>query len=72
MIIKKKQKEDKKFKKFTQTIIEELDPPSLVVKREESSAKAEFIIEDLPYHLKRVYAHGENSYSRPWSIKPET
>jgi hypothetical protein len=50
LIIKKRRKYQHKFNKYNKTIIEDLDPTSLVVKREESSAKAEFIIEDLPYH----------------------
>jgi hypothetical protein len=28
----------------------------------------EFILEDLPYHVKRVYIHGENSIKKPWNI----
>lgn len=33
---------------------------------------SEFIIEDLPYHIKRVYVHGYNSYNWPWNIKVNT
>lgn len=30
-----------------------------------------FSIEDIPYHFKRIYLHGENTYSKPWSIYKE-
>jgi hypothetical protein len=72
LIIRKKRKFDPKFKKFSQTIIEDFSERNLVAKREESSAKSEFIIEDLPYHVKRIYVHGVNSLHRPWHIKAET
>jgi hypothetical protein len=42
-------------------VLLDFDPSDLNFKRNESSAKPEFIIEDLPYHVRRIYLHGENS-----------
>jgi hypothetical protein len=73
LIIKKKKKIIQNYRAFTQTIVEvDADTPSLVARREESSAVPKFIVEDLPYHIKRIYAHGENSYQRPWNLKAST
>ena len=62
---KRRHRLQRRFRKAN--VIEEF-ASSLVARREESSAKNEFVIEDLPYHQKRIYLHGENTYSRPWRI----
>jgi hypothetical protein len=39
------------------------------MKRDESSANAEFIVQDLPYHVKRVFLEGTNNVNDPWFIR---
>lgn len=28
-------------------------------------------MEDLPYHMKRIYLHGENTHKKPWKLIAE-
>ena len=39
--------------------------------RAKSLSKTEFLREDLPYHVKRIYLSGENNHKKPWSISQE-
>jgi hypothetical protein len=45
-----------------------LDLDELMKLKEESSANGAFILEDLPYHMRRVYLRGTNSIGSPWSL----
>ncbi|KRX08256.1 hypothetical protein PPERSA_01186 [Pseudocohnilembus persalinus] len=38
----------------------------------QQNAIEEFIVDDLPYHNKRIYLQGENSYSLPWYLQGQT
>ncbi|KAM3143533.1 hypothetical protein pb186bvf_004295 [Paramecium bursaria] len=48
------------------------DKIDLIQLRDQSSAKPHFIGADLPYHVKRIYLNGFNSYNQPWVIYAET
>lgn len=40
----------------------------IVMAREESAAKGEFVNEDLPYYISRIYLKGSNMQDDPWLI----
>ncbi|KAL4501733.1 hypothetical protein ABPG72_018784 [Tetrahymena utriculariae] len=37
----------------------------------ESQKRPDFHVEDLPYHMKRIYLHGENTHKKPWKLIPQ-
>ena len=45
------------------------DPDGLI---QQSSDKDTFVIEDLPYHVKRLYLCGTNCYNQPWKLYEDT
>jgi hypothetical protein len=49
-------------------MLKSLDPHSLLARKEESAAKGDFVNEDLPYHIRRIYLKGSNLQDDPWAI----
>ncbi|KAL4471176.1 hypothetical protein ABPG72_019118 [Tetrahymena utriculariae] len=37
----------------------------------ESQKRPDFHVDDLPYHMKRIYLHGENTHKKPWKLTPQ-